>query len=160
MACSIRNLLVNGDFREGLSPWTGANIKRVKNPISKNDFAVLMNNPAGSERTVLKQTVSGPFEKGCTYYLHFGVLNITPASGKVTLFATVAYLDANQKIVQSTPLQVLPPKTKSLKWHLFFSIVPPPPVHARFASIVFLLSKGTLFIDYITFAAMVSNPLF
>ncbi|WP_143085182.1 hypothetical protein [Planifilum fulgidum] len=100
----------------------------------------------------LKQTVSGPFERGCAYYLYFRLLNVTPPSSRAEIYATVAYLDKNRRILNSTPLLVRPPRqTKS--WYPYFSIVPTPPRGTAMLSVVFLLAKGTLFVDYISVAS-------
>lgn len=153
MACSNTNLLVNRGFQTGLSPWTGTNIKRVKSPIDPTQFAVLMNNPTGQVRTTLKQVVPLTIEPGCAYYLYFQVLNTTTGSQPANLFGTVAYLDAQQRIIRSTPLQVQPPKATSLKRFKYFDIVPPPPHNTRFVSVSFLLGNGTLFVGYVRLVA-------
>ncbi|MBA4494953.1 hypothetical protein ACFO25_01755 [Paenactinomyces guangxiensis] len=153
MPCSNRNLLVNGGFSRGLVPWTGSNINRLPNPVYGNDFAVLMGKAGTNERSVLKQTVPGPFEQECSYYLYFRVLNVTPQGSQARLFAAVAYLDRNQEIIRSTPLLILPPQARELKWFPYFTIVPPPPANARNASVIFLLQAGVLFVDYIRLAS-------
>jgi hypothetical protein len=39
------------------------------------------------------------------------------------------------------------------KWYSYFTIVPSPPLNARYVSVVFLLRKGLLFVDYIRLAS-------
>jgi len=151
MACSSRNLLINGGFRRGLAPWTGKHIQRTKNPLKKNDWSVKMNADRGA--AVLKQKVNGPFEQGCAYYLHFRSYNITPTGQKAVLFATVSYLDAGGRIIRSTPMQIILPEGKQAKWFSYFTIVPPPPQNAKSLSVVFWLTSGSLFVDYIRIAS-------
>jgi hypothetical protein len=152
MACSNRNLVVNGEFRRGISPWTGHDIKWVKNPLRYHDTAVLMNPSSNVGIAVLKQTVSGTFEQGCAYYLYLRVMNVSPSVRKVLLFATVAYLDAGKGIIRSTPLVIEPPRTGG-KWFSYFSIVPPPPPRARFMTVSFFLKEGALLIDTVRLAS-------
>ncbi|SEN23885.1 hypothetical protein [Lihuaxuella thermophila] len=149
MACSNRNLLLNSRFLQGLPPWTGGNIKIVRNPVSRNDLAVLMRAGNPNANSVLKQTVYGPFERGCAYYLYFRVLNLTPAR----LFATVSYQDINGNIIRSTPLFILLGKESRLKWEPYFTIVPPPPDNVHRASVVLLLTSGTVLADNIVLAS-------
>lgn len=148
MACSNKNLLMNSKFRQGLSFWTGGNIKLVKNPL-KNDLAVLMKATKPNVSSVLKQTVNGPFEQGCAYHLHFRILNLTPSPSNARLFATVSYLNKNGNIIRSTPLLILLPKLTVFKWVPYFNIVPPPSENVHQASVVFYLTSGTVLVDYI-----------
>ncbi|WP_124727189.1 hypothetical protein [Staphylospora marina] len=142
MPCSYRNLLKNSGFTRGLAPWTGSGIMRIHNPLREGDWAVLMNSPGD----ILKQIVQGPFETGCAYYLYFRALNLSGPGAE--FFATVAWLDAGKRIIRSTPLQILPPRTGN-KWYSYFSIVPPPPRRAAYASVSFYHRAGAVLVDYI-----------
>lgn len=152
MACSGRNILINGGFQRGTAPWTGKRIHRMKNPLRAGDYSMWMGATNTGDDSVLKQTVYGPFEKGCSYYLYFRLLNVTPPKDKTVLYATVAYLNANRQIIRSTPLLIHPPH-QGMRWYSYFNIVPPPPLKTRFVSVVFLLKKGLLFVDYIRLAS-------
>jgi len=152
MACSGRNLLKNGGFTRGIAPWTGTRIRRLKNPLRSGDYSIFMSAARNGADAVIKQTVYGPFERGCAYYLYFRLLNMTPPESRTDLYATVAYLDKNRRIINSTPLLVKPPyQTKS--WYPYFSIVPTPPRGTATISVVFLLANGSLFVDYISLAS-------
>jgi hypothetical protein len=148
MACTNTNIIVNGGFRRGLAPWTGTNLKIVKNPVYKNDFSMLLR--TGS---VLKQRQTLTIQKGCAYYLYFRLLNATPGGVEANLFATVSYLDRNGNSIRSTPLQIILPRAKKLAFKPYFNIVPPPPAQTRSVSVVFSNVKGTVFVDYIRLAA-------
>jgi hypothetical protein len=148
MACPNTNILKNGGFRQGLTSWTGTNIRRVKNPVYKNDFSVLIK--TGS---VLKQSQPLHIQQGCAYYFYFRLLNATSAGAQASLFATVAYRDKNGKILRSTPLQVLVPKASKLAFKSYFTIVPPPPAQTKLISVSFSGVQGTVFVDYIRLAA-------
>lgn len=139
---------MNSKFREGLSSWTGGNIKLVKNPANQNDFAVLMEAEKPNVSSVLKQTVFGPFEQGCAYHLSFRIWKLTPSPSNARLIATVSYLNGNGKIIRSTPLFILLPKT-AWKWVPYFAIVPPSPENVHHASVVFYLPSGTVLVDNI-----------
>jgi hypothetical protein len=148
MACSNTNILVNGGFRQGLAPWTGTKIKRLPNPVYKGDSSVLLTN--GS---ILKQTRPLRISPGCAYYLYFRLLNVSTSNVQANLFATVAYLDQNGKILRSTPLQVQPPKARKLAFNSYFDIVPPPPAATKSVLVVFSGVTGSIFVDYIRLAA-------
>ncbi|WP_028775600.1 hypothetical protein [Shimazuella kribbensis] len=148
MACTNTNIIVNGGFRTGLAPWTGTNVKIVKNPVYKNDSSALLR--TGS---VLKQRQALTIQKGCAYYLYFRLLNVTPSGLNANLFATVSYLDNHGNIIRSTPLQIILPRAKKLAFKSYFNIVPPPPAQTRSVSVVFSSVKGTVFVDYIRLAA-------
>lgn len=152
MACSGRNILINGGFQRGSALWTGKRIRRLKNPLRTGDYSMWMSATHLSADSVLKQTVYGPFEKGCSYYLYFRLLNVTPPDSKTKLYATVAYLNENRQIIRSTPLLIHPPY-QGKRWYTYFNIVPPPPLNTRFISVVFLLKSGSLFVDYIRLAS-------
>ncbi|MBA4541303.1 MULTISPECIES: hypothetical protein [Thermoactinomyces] len=151
MPCTNRNLLKNGNFRSGIFPWTGTGIKWVKNPFQEGDVSVLMKGSA-TNHAVLKQTIPGEFEEECSYYLNFRVLNVTSGGGEAILYAAVSYLDGRKNLIRTTPLLIEPPAGSS-SWYSYFSIVPPPPAKTRFATVVFLLAKGELLVDYIRFAS-------
>jgi hypothetical protein len=151
MACSGKNLLKNGGFTRGIAPWTGTRIRRMKNPLRPGDYSLFMS-ATRSRPAALKQTVSGPFEQGCAYYLYFRLLNVTPPTSQAEIYATVAYLDKNRRIINSTPLLVRPPR-RLKSWYPYFSIVPTPPRGTAMLSVVFLLASGTLFVDYISIAS-------
>ncbi len=153
MVCSNKNLLVNSKFRRGLSPWTGGNIKIVKNPMANNDLAVLMNAMNPHVSSVLKQTVYGPLEQGCAYYLFFRVMNLTPSPYKARLFATVSYLDDRGDIIRSTPLLILFPELTEFEWVSYFTIVPPPPGNVHHTSVVMLLAAGKVLVDNIVLSS-------
>jgi hypothetical protein len=151
MPCTNRNLLKNGSFRSGISPWTGMGINRVNNPFQPGDFSILMKSSAANN-AVLKQSIQGPFEEDCAYYLNFRVLNVTPPGNEAVLYAAVSYLNRKKNLIRTTPLLIKPPARTS-DWYSYFSIVPPPPRGTRFATVVFLLAKGNLLVDYIRFAS-------
>jgi len=123
----------------------------MKNPLRPGDYSLFMS-ATRSRPAALKQTVSGPFEQGCAYYLYFRLLNVTPPTIQAEIYATVAYLDKNRRIINSTPLLVRPPR-RLKSWYPYFSIVPTPPRGTAMLSIVFLLASGTLFVDYISIAS-------
>lgn len=151
MTCSNRNLLRNGGFRKGLAPWYGIRIKRVPNPIYKNDWSVIMD--ARNKAAVLAQKVQGTFEHKCAYYLYFRSYNITPKNQKALLYAVVSYLDAKGKTLRTTPLQINPSRRNRKQWSSYFTIVPPPPRNTKSINVVFLLKSGILYVDYIRIAS-------
>lgn len=148
MACTNTNILVNGGFRLGLTPWTGNNVKRVKNPVYSGDASVLLR--TGS---VLKQRQPLNIQKGCAYYFYFRLLNATSRGRKANLFATVAYLNESGRILRSTPLQILLPRARKSAFKPYFNIVPPPPAATKKVAVSFSGVKGTIFVDYIRLAA-------
>ncbi|MBA4600884.1 hypothetical protein [Thermoactinomyces mirandus] len=154
MACSGRNLLKNGGFRRGVAPWRGRRIRRLNNPLRSGDYSIFMSAVRTGADAVLQQTVYAPFERGCAYYLYFRLLNVTPSESRTDLYATVAYLNKNHRIIRSTPLLIRPP-VQTHNWYSYFTIVPPPPRGTRMVSVVFLLGNGSLFVDYIRFASHV-----
>jgi hypothetical protein len=149
MTCSNRNLLVNGEFKNGLSPWVGSGIKHVKSPINPNDAAVWMPGPG----SYLHQVVKGAFETRCAYYLYFRVLN-AGAKGKPTqITATVSYLNAGGRLLRSTPVSIKPPAALSRKWFAYYTIVPPPPPETRFVVVNLRINEGALFVDSLRLAS-------
>lgn len=142
------NILVNGGFRLGLAPWTGTNIKRVQNPVNKEDYSVLLRN--GS---VLKQKRPLTISPGCAYYLYFRLLNASARNVQANLFATVVYLDGKGNILRSTPLDIKPPAQSKLQFKAYFEIVPPPPIATKSVAVVFSDVTGSIFVDYICLAA-------
>ncbi|MBH8585034.1 hypothetical protein [Thermoactinomyces sp. CICC 10520] len=152
MACSGRNILINGGFQKGSAPWTGKRIRRMKNPLRAGDYSMWMGATRAGGDSILKQTIRGPFERGCAYYLYFRLLNVTPPQSKAELYAAVAYLNEKRQMIRSTPLLIRPPYLGN-KWYSYFTIVPSPPLNARYVSVVFLLRKGLLFVDYIRLAS-------
>jgi hypothetical protein len=148
MACTNTNILVNGGFRQGLAPWTGTDVKRVKNPVYKDDASVLLR--TGS---VLKQRQPLTIQKGCAYYFYFRLLNATAGGAQAKLFATVTYLNGNGKILRSTPLQILLPRAQKLAFKPYFNIVPPPPAATKKVAVSFSGVRGAIFVDYIRLAA-------
>jgi hypothetical protein len=148
MGCTNTNILVNGGFRRGLAPWTGSNVKLVKNPVYKGDASVLLR--TGS---ILKQRQPLNTQKGCAYYFYFRLLNATSGGRTANLFATVIYLNDSGKILRSTPLQILLPKARKLAFQPYFTIVPPPPAATKKVAVSFSGVKGTVFVDYIRLAA-------
>lgn len=152
MACSRRNLLGNGGFQKGIAPWQGNRIRRLRNPLRPGDYSMFMSATRTGADAVLQQTVYGPFERGCAYYLYFRLLNVTPPESRTDLYATVAYLNRNRQIIRSTPMLIKPPHQTS-DWYSYFTIVPPPPRGTSTALVVFLLENGSLFVDYIRLAS-------
>lgn len=153
MACSNRNLLINGGFRYGLAPWKGKRIKRVHNPFDKKDWSIRMD--ARSGPALLVQKVKGPFEQKCAYYLYFRSYHISPNKKQSLLYAIVSYLDARGNIIRSTPLQINQTRSNRKQWSSYFTIVPPPPRQARSLNVVFWLKSGILYVDYIRIASHV-----
>lgn len=153
MACSNRNLLVNGNFRRGQSPWRGHNVHLTANPLHADDYAMAMGNLQSDRPSVLFQTVNGPFERGCAYYLYFRVLNRSPQSVQPRLVAAVSYLDHHKDILRTTPLLVLPPHETPQRFNAYYTIVPPPPVGTRYMVVVFYVNRGTVLVDYIRVAS-------
>lgn len=149
MACSHRNLIVNGDFRARLAPWTGTQIRRVRNPENKNDFSVAMGTPNGKKQSVLSQRIKAKLEPGCAYYLTFRIINDSPDHISARFYATVAYLNSKGKLIRSTPLFLIPPELPRKKYRSYFSIVPPPPKNASQLKVVFWLQQGFVYIDTI-----------
>ncbi len=153
MACSNRNLLVNGGFRRGVSPWKGKNAFRIPNPLVKGDYSVVMGANL-RENSLIYQTVPGPLEKGCAYYLYFRVLNRSLANVQPRLIASVAYLNSKKRLLRSTPVIVLPPRRSRIDvFHPYFTIVPPPPSQTRYLSVIFITDRGTVLVDYISIAS-------
>lgn len=153
MACSNRNLLLNGGFRTGVHPWKGRNAARIANPLVPGDFSLAMGkNP--QKNSLLYQTVPGPLEKGCAYYLYFRVLNRSRANVQPWLIASVAYLNAKRRLLRTTPLFLKPPRRSPVDvFHPYFTIVPPPPDRTRFLTVVFTSDRGTVLVDYIRIAS-------
>jgi hypothetical protein len=150
MACTNTNILKNGGFRRGVAPWTGTQLRRVKNPVYANDASMLL-----TTGSVLKQAQPLTIQRGCAYYFYFRLLNVTPNGANGSLYATVAYRDKNGKILRSTPLYIIVSKAIKLAFKPYFNIVPPPPAATKFVTAVFSNVKGTIFVDYIRLAAHV-----
>lgn len=149
MACSHRNLIVNGDFQVKLAPWTGKQIRRVRNPENISDFSVAMGTPSGKKQSVLSQQIRTKLESGCAYYLTFRIINDSPDHISARFYATVAYLDTRGKLIRSTPLFLTPLELPRKKYRPYFSIVPPPPKNAAQIKVVFWLQQGFVYIDTI-----------
>lgn len=153
MACSNRNLLVNGGFRRGVFPWKGKNVYRIPNPLVKGDYSVVMGANL-KKHSLMYQTVPGPLESGCAYYLYFRVLNRSLVNVQPRLIVSVAYLNSKKRLLRSTPLIVLPPRRSNIDvFHPFFTIVPPPPSQTRYLSVIFITDRGTVLVDYISIAS-------
>ncbi|AQS56379.1 hypothetical protein [Novibacillus thermophilus] len=153
MQCSNRNLLQNGNFRLGSHPWKGRNIHLTANPLVEHDYSMAMGNLNSETPSLLFQTVSGPFESQCAYYLYFRVLNRSPEHIQPRLFAVVSYLSRDGRIQRTTPLRVLPPHVKPQRFSSYFTIVPPPSTTTRSLVVVFYVDRGTVFVDYIRVAS-------
>ena len=147
VACSHKNLIVNGDFRARISPWTGQSIRRVRNPQDRQDYSILMGKLDGKKQSVLSQTISLEPEFHCAYYLTFRLFNISERHQPVQFYATVSYLDQRSRAIRITPLIVEPPKQKAFR--SYYTIVPPPPRKTAKIRVVFLLTQGLLLIDSI-----------
>lgn len=151
MECSHKNLIVNGDFRTRIAPWTGRLIRRVKNPQNPKDESILMGGKDGNQRSILSQLIEVQPEFQCAYYLTFRMINISPKDKPAQFYATVAYLDAQSRLIRSTPLWIKPPKQQTFR--AYFTIVPPPPKQTSKIKIVFLLTQGILLIDTVRLAS-------
>ncbi|WP_188646743.1 hypothetical protein [Marinithermofilum abyssi] len=148
MACNHKNLIRNGGFQHTLSPWKGSRARLVPNPIVAGDTSVSMS--AGSR---LFQVRKGTFQTECAYYLYFRVFNKSAAGVQAEMVASVAYLDAAGRLQRSTPLLVEPPHKSSPSFSSYFAIVPPPEPTTRFLATIFLVSKGSVLIDFVKVAA-------
>ncbi|WP_380706066.1 hypothetical protein [Salinithrix halophila] len=144
MSCSGRNLLVNGGFA-GLAPWKGKKIRLVPNPVKRKDTSVRI-----GKRGFLYQNVSGSFEHQCAYYLYFRIFNKHSSPPQPQLYAVVSWLDEGKRLLRSTPLLVEPAHPAEPRFTSYFTIVPPPPVGTRILSVVFLVKKAPLLVDYIS----------
>lgn len=153
MPCSNINLLKNGNFNFGQKPWAGRNIHLTANPLKSNDFSMAMGNLNGEKESMLFQTVTGPFERGCAYYLYFRVLNRSPRNVQPRLVAAVSYLNSRGVRLGTTPLLVLPPHRQPQRFTSYFTIVPPPTLSARSMVVVFYVNEGTVFVDYVRVAS-------
>lgn len=153
MPCSNKNLLKNGNFRQGQRPWQGRNIHLTANPLKENDFSMAMGNLSNHKDSVLFQTVPAPFERQCAYYLYFRILNRSPRNIQPRLVAAVSYLNSKGTTLSTTPLLVLPPHRQPQRFTSYFTIVPPPPSSTRSMVVVFYVNKGTVFVDYIRVAS-------
>lgn len=151
MECSHKNLIVNGDFRARIAPWTGRQIQRVRNPQDQKDYSILMGGKDGNKRSVLSQVIRIQPEHRCAYYLTFRMINISPKQKPAQFYATVLYLDFNSHLIRSTPLLIKPPKQKTFR--SYFTIVPPPPEKTSKIKVVFLLTQGLLLIDTVRLAS-------
>lgn len=162
MACSNKNIVKNGEFKDGLDHWSGSNIKLVDNPLSEGDSCVLMGNKNTIKNLknmcVLKQDIKGPFERGCAYYLHYQLMHAILLQPKDLFYATVAYLDYNRRIINSTPVYIIPNHT-TLRWFEYYSIVPPAPPNTATASVSFILRGGMMYIDNIRLASQTIKPV-
>lgn len=153
MPCSNRNLLQNGNFRQGQRPWHGRNIHLTANPLKENDYSMTMGNLNEEQASILFQVVPGPFERQCAYYLYFRVLNRSPRNVQPRLTAVVSYLNSAGEIVRLTPLLVLPPHLQPQRFSSYFTIVPPPSLSTRSMVVVFYVNRGKVFVDYIRVAS-------
>lgn len=153
MSCSNQNLLKNGNFRWGQNPWRGRNIHLTANPLKENDYSMAMGNLDSRKPSLLFQTVPGPFERQCAYYLYFRILNRGPRSIQPRVAAAVSYLNSQGSILSTTPMLVLPPYRHPQRFTSYFTIVPPPPPATRTLVVVFYVNKGTVLVDYIRVAS-------
>jgi hypothetical protein len=80
--------------------------------------------------------------------MYVRILKLTPSTSNARLIATVSYLNGKGKIIRSTPLFILLPKTAG-KWVPYFAIVPPAPENVHHASVVFYLPSGKVLVDNI-----------
>lgn len=147
VACSQKNLIVNGDFRARIAPWTGRSIQRVRNPQNHRDYSILMGEKDGKKQSHLSQVIPLQPEYHCAYYLTFRLFNIGAKGQPVQFFATVSYLDPRSRLIRITPLLVEPPQQKAFR--SYYTIVPPPPSRTTKIKVVFLLTRGFLLIDSI-----------
>lgn len=145
VACSHKNLIVNGDFLARISPWTGKAIRRVQNPQNRRDYSILMGDKSEKKQSYLSQVISLQPEFHCAYYLTFRLFHM--GSQPVQFYATVSYLDKDARFIRMTPLLVEPPKQKAFR--SYYTIVPPPPRKTAKIQVVFLLTQGLLLIDSI-----------
>lgn len=152
MACSRRNLLVNGGFQRGIAPWRGNRIRRLKNPLRSGDYSIFMSAVRTGTGAVLYQTIDGPFEEECAYYLYFRLLNGTPPESRTGFYAAATCLDRNGKMIRTTPMIIKPPY-QTTDWYSYFTIIPPFPRGTAMVSVVFLLENGSLFVDYVRLAS-------
>ncbi|WP_044640435.1 hypothetical protein [Risungbinella massiliensis] len=150
MAAS-KNLVKNSDFRQGLAPWKGSQIRVVSNPLIKGDSALLMKALSGDAIVSQRQ----PFlpQTNMAYYLYFRVFNATPRQGDASLQAVVAYQDANGNNLRITPLLLEIPSTNTPKYLNYYTIVPPPPKTTRKILVVFVLKSGLILLDTIRLLA-------
>jgi hypothetical protein len=150
-----RNLIVNGEFRNGLSSWEGTHVRHIENPTNKKDFALLLGSTITEKNpilfAILKQNVLLPLGQREVYRLYFRIFYPSPLN-RPRLFATVVYLDNKRNILNLTPLLVLIRNT-NWQWFSYFSICPPPPLRAHSASVVFFLENGAIILDSIQFKA-------
>ncbi|PTX53900.1 hypothetical protein C8P63_12518 [Melghirimyces profundicolus] len=148
MSCPRRNILPNGGFQKGLSPWKGRGVRLVANPVRKGDTSLAMK--AGS---LAYQNISGPFRSNCAYYLYFRVFNNRRTPRPPQLFATVAYLDKNKRLLRSTPVLVEVPSPRDPQFASYFTIVPPPPAATKYLSVIFSVRRGWILVDYVSVTA-------
>lgn len=153
MPCSNRNLLKNGNFRQGQRPWGGRNIHLTANPLKDNDYSMAMGNLNEEQPSILYQDVPGPFERQCAYHLYFRILNRSPRSVQPQLTAAVSYLNSAGRVLRTTPLLVHPPHLQPQRFSSYFTIVPPPPLSTRSMVVVFYVNRGKVLVDYIRVAS-------
>lgn len=153
VACSHKNLIVNGDFRSRLYPWTGKRIMHVRNPLNELDYSVLMEAPNTHKQSILSQRMQVKPEEKCAYHLTFRIINVSPNHLPIRFYAIVAYLDKKGRLIRSTPLLLTLPEQSLKKYKPYFSIIPPPPNRTEQCKVVFLLLQGRLFIDMIRFVS-------
>jgi hypothetical protein len=140
-------MLRNGNFRLSVAPWRGRGIRLVPNPVRRGDTSLAMGN-----NSYLYQNIQTNIERGCAHYLQFRIFNNRPSVVPPQLIASVAYLDRQRRLLQSTPVLVEPPYPATPQFTSFFTIVPPPPLATRTISVVFLLRRGSVLIDYVSVA--------
>jgi hypothetical protein len=150
MTCSGINLVKNGDFQQGLNFWSGTGVILANHIVRRGNVSALL-----KKGSVLRQQQRIQAEKGCAYYLYFRLFNVTPASLQAKLFATVTYLDEQDRILRTTPLEVQPHINRKNQFQSFFNIVPPPPSATRKFSIKISVEAGVIFLDYIRFSSHV-----
>lgn len=160
--CSKKNLVYNGDFKNGLDRWSGKNIKLLDDPVSKGDSCILL----GNKNTIynpnnvctLRQDITGTFENGCAYYLYYNLMHAILLEPSDLFFATVAYRDNKGRILNSTPVYIIPSHT-TLRWFEYYSIVPPFPPRTSIISVSFMLRGGMMYIDDIRLASQTIKPV-
>ncbi|WP_142504087.1 hypothetical protein [Melghirimyces algeriensis] len=148
MSCPRRNILKNGGFRHHLSPWKGRKIRLVPNPVRKGDTSVEMKNGG-----LLYQNITGPFNSDCSYILFFKIFNNKQTPKPPQVFATVTSMDRAKRLLRTTPVLVEPPYPQVPHFTSYFTIIPPPPVAAKYLSVSFMVRGGSVLVDYISVSA-------
>lgn len=155
MNCSGKNVIKNGDFRQGLTHWSGKNIFLAENKSNPRQNSVLLQ----GEGSRLSQIIPVSFEQGCAYYLYFDILNLGSKNVAPQLVASVSDWSRSGQMLLNTPLLVKPPQKGSLEWFDYFSIVPPASSRATFTIVSFLVQSGNLHIRNIRLASHGIKPI-